>query len=75
VVAPGKTPKPVIDKLARALSEVIDSPEFKTRIDQLAARVPTAAERGPAPFSTLLAKDVKEVASLAQQIGLTPSSK
>jgi tripartite-type tricarboxylate transporter receptor subunit TctC len=75
VVAPGKTPKPVIDKLARALSEVIDSPEFKTRIDQLAARVPTDAERGPAPFSTLLAKDVKEVASLAQQIGLTPSSK
>jgi tripartite-type tricarboxylate transporter receptor subunit TctC len=72
VVAPKGTPKPVIDKLASALSTVIDSPEFKTRIDQLAARVPSTAERGPGAFSTLLAKDTKEVASLAQQIGLAP---
>jgi tripartite-type tricarboxylate transporter receptor subunit TctC len=72
VVAPRNTPKPIIDKLAGALSQVIDSPEFTTRIDQLAARVPTQAERGPAPFSALLSKDIKEVASLAQQIGLTP---
>lgn len=72
VVAPRNTPKPVVDQLASALSKVIDSPEFKTRIDQLAATVPAQAERGPAPFSALLAKDTKEVASLAKQIGLTP---
>jgi tripartite-type tricarboxylate transporter receptor subunit TctC len=72
VVARKDTPKPVVDKLAAALSKVIDSPEFKNRIDQLAATVPTQAERGPAPFSALLAKDTREVAALAQQIGLTP---
>jgi tripartite-type tricarboxylate transporter receptor subunit TctC len=72
VVAPKGTPKPVVDKLASALSAVLDSPEYKARIDQLAARIPSTAERGPAPFSALLAKDTKEVATLAQQIGLTP---
>jgi tripartite-type tricarboxylate transporter receptor subunit TctC len=72
VVAPKGTPKAVVDKLAGALSEVLDSPEYQSRIDQLAARVPPAAERGPAPFATLLAKDTKEVAALAQQIGLAP---
>ncbi|ANN79970.1 Bug family tripartite tricarboxylate transporter substrate binding protein [Bordetella flabilis] len=72
VVAPKDTPKPVVDKLASALSAVLDSPEYKARIDQLAARIPSAAERGPAPFAALLAKDTKEVATLAQQIGLTP---
>ncbi|AOB33149.1 ABC transporter substrate-binding protein [Bordetella sp. H567] len=72
VVAPRNTPKPVVDKLAAALSKAIDSPEFKNRIDQLAAAVPSQAERGPAPFSALLAKDTREVASLAKQIGLTP---
>ncbi|OZI63061.1 Bug family tripartite tricarboxylate transporter substrate binding protein [Bordetella genomosp. 11] len=72
VVAPRNTPKPVVDKLAAALSKTIDSPEFKNRIDQLAATRPSQAERGPAPFSALLAKDTREVASLAKQIGLTP---
>ncbi|OZI20971.1 ABC transporter substrate-binding protein [Bordetella genomosp. 9] len=72
VVAPKNTPKPVVDKLAAALSKVIDSPQYKDRIDQLAASIPTQAQRGPAPMAALLAKDVKEVASLAKQIGLTP---
>lgn len=72
VVAPRNTPKPVVDKLAAALSKVVDSPEFKTRIDQLAATIPTPAERGPAPFTALLAKDTRDVAALAKQIGLTP---
>ncbi|CAM3360726.1 tripartite tricarboxylate transporter substrate binding protein [Bordetella sputigena] len=72
VVAPKNTPKPVVDKLAAALSKVIDSPAYKDRIDQLAATIPTQAQRGPAPMSATLAKDVKEVASLAKQIGLTP---
>jgi tripartite-type tricarboxylate transporter receptor subunit TctC len=72
VVAPKGTPKPVVDKLSSALSAVLDSPEYKTRIDQLAASIPSAAERGPAPFSALLAKDTKEIATLAQQIGLAP---
>lgn len=72
VVAPKGTPRPVIDKLARALSAVIDSPEFKGRLEQLAAQAPSPAERGPDPFARLLAQDTKRVADLAQQIGLQP---
>ncbi len=33
LVAPKGTPRPVLDKLAAALSQVIDSPEFKDRIE------------------------------------------
>lgn len=72
VVAPKGTPRPVIDKLAEALSVVIDSPEFKDRLEQLAAQAPTGAQRGPDPFAKLLAQDTKRVADLAQQIGLRP---
>jgi tripartite-type tricarboxylate transporter receptor subunit TctC len=70
VVAPKGTPRAVVEKLALALSTVIDSPEYKGRLDQLAAQVPAPAERGPGPFTTLLARDTKRVADLAQQIGL-----
>ncbi|CAP42602.1 Bug family tripartite tricarboxylate transporter substrate binding protein [Bordetella petrii] len=72
VVAPKGTPRPVIDKLAQALSVVIDSPEFKGRLEQLAAQAPSPAERGPDPFARLLAQDSKRVADLAKQIGLQP---
>jgi len=72
VVAPKGTPRPVIDKLAQALSVVIDSPEFKGRLEQLAAQAPSPAERGPDPFARLLAQDSKRVADLARQIGLQP---
>lgn len=72
VVAPKGTPRPVIDKLAQALSVVIDSPEFKGRLEQLAAQAPSPAERGPDPFARLLAQDSRRVADLARQIGLQP---
>jgi len=72
VVAPKATPKPVIDKLAKALSEAIDSPAFKGRLEQLAARAPAPQERGPEPFAKLLAQDVKRVADIASEVGLMP---
>src|SRR3546814_18580647 len=53
VVAPKCTPRPVIDKLAQALSAVVDSPEFKGRLEQLAAQATSPAERGPAPLAQL----------------------
>jgi len=72
VVAPKGTPRPIIDKLAQALSTVVDSAEFQGRLEQLAAQAPGPAERGPDPFAKLLAQDSRRVAELAQQIGLKP---
>src|SRR3546814_5615233 len=42
VVAPKGTPRPIIDKLAQALSAVIDSPEFKGRLRSEDRRVGNA---------------------------------
>ena len=51
LVAPQGTPKAVVDKLAQALTEAVQSPDFRARIDSLAARIPSAEERSPDSFS------------------------
>jgi tripartite-type tricarboxylate transporter receptor subunit TctC len=72
LLAPKGTPKPVIDKLAAALSKVIDSPEFKERLETLAATAPTMNERGSEPMRKLMERDSARVAELVKAIGLKP---
>lgn len=75
LLAPKGTPRPVVDKLAAALSQVIDSPEFRERVEkQLASQVPAAGERGPDAFRQLLEADSARVGALVQAIGLTPAN-
>lgn len=75
LVAPRGTPRPVLDKLAAALSQVIDSPEFKDRVNkQLASEVPAPAERGPDAFRRLIEKDSARVTDIVKAIGLKPGS-
>lgn len=70
LVAPQGTPKAVVDKLAQALTEAVQSPDFRARIDSLAARIPSTEERSPAAFGQVLQRDQKQFAELARQIGL-----
>ncbi len=71
LVAPKGTPRPVIEKLAAALSKTIDTPEFRERVEKkLASEVPPAGERGPDAFRRLLQKDAARVADLVKSIGL-----
>ena len=70
LVAPAGTPQPVVEKLAAALSQAIDTPEFKTRLEQLAAQAPTTQERGPIAFSDLLKRDSQRVSSLVKSANL-----
>ncbi|MFA4914839.1 MAG: tripartite tricarboxylate transporter substrate binding protein [Burkholderiaceae bacterium] len=72
LVAPKGTPKDVVDKLAKALSQAIDTPEFRERMDQLAAQIPSPADRSPAGFKRTLQRDQKQLAELGRQIGLAP---
>lgn len=72
LVAPKGTPKPVVDKLAAALSKVIDSPEFKERLEKLAATAPAPNERGPEPMRQLIESDSRRVADVVKAIGLKP---
>jgi tripartite-type tricarboxylate transporter receptor subunit TctC len=72
LLAPKGTPKPVIDKLAAALSKVIDSPEFRERLETLAATAPAVSERGPEPMRKLMEQDSVRVAEVVKAIGLKP---
>jgi len=72
LVAPKGTPKDVVDKLAKALSQAIDTPEYRERMDQLAAQIPSAADRSPEGFKRTLQRDQKQLAELGRQIGLAP---
>ena len=75
LVAPKGTPRPVLDKLATALSQVIDSPEFKDRVEkQLASQTPPMAERGPDAFRKLLEQDSERISSLIKAIGIKPAN-
>lgn len=75
LLAPKGTPRPVIDKLAAALSQVIDSPEFRERVEkQLASQVPAPGDRGPDAFRQLLEADSARVGALVQAIGLKPAN-
>jgi tripartite-type tricarboxylate transporter receptor subunit TctC len=74
LVAPKGTPKPVLEKLAAAVGQVLDSPEFRERVEkQLAAQVPGRDERGPDAFRRLLQQDAARIAELVRSIGLKPA--
>lgn len=70
LVAPKGTPQPVLDKLAKALGEVIDSPAFKQRLDQLAAQAPSPEESGPDGMAKVLARDLERVSKLVKEANL-----
>ena len=73
VVAPKGLAPEVSKRLSSALSKAIDSPEFKTRLIDLAAQAPSPAERGPAPLKAIIERDSKMVANLAKEIELIPN--
>lgn len=70
LVAPANTPKAVVDQLAQALSKAMEAPDYRARIDSLAAQIPSPQDRSPEAFSKGLQRDQKQFAELAKQIGL-----
>lgn len=74
LVAPRRTPAPVLERLAAAVAQVLDSPEYRDRVErQLASLIPAPAERGPVAFRRLLEQDAARVSSLVKAIGLQPA--
>lgn len=75
LVAPKGTPAPVLEKLAAAVAQVLDSPEYRNRVEgQLASLIPPPAERGPAAFRRLLEHDAARVSTLVKAIGMQPAN-
>lgn len=75
LVAPKGTPRATLDKMASALSQVIDSPEFKERVEkQLASQIPSLNDRGPDAFRKVIEADDERVSSLVKAIGMKPAN-
>ncbi|MFO1327977.1 MAG: tripartite tricarboxylate transporter substrate binding protein [Rubrivivax sp.] len=70
LVAPKGTPKAVVDVLAAALASAVESAEFRERIEQLAAQLPSPTDRSPAGLGAILQRDQKRLGELVQQLGL-----
>ena len=58
VFAPKGTPKPIIDKLARALSDGLDEPSVQKRLAGLGAEIAEPSRRGPKPLTDLVKSEV-----------------
>ena len=75
LVAPKGTPRPVLDKLAAAVSQVMNSAEYRERVEQkFASQIPGPDERGPDALGKLMAKDVARVTDLVKAIGMQPAN-
>lgn len=52
--APAGTPKPIVDKLAAALSEGLDEESIRKKLADLGADIPEPSGRGPKPLADLV---------------------
>jgi tripartite-type tricarboxylate transporter receptor subunit TctC len=71
VMAPAKTPADVLERLAGAISKVLDLPEFKTKMAE-AYIDPTP--RGPQVFSQYLSAEIQQWRSVVTQTGFKLNS-
>jgi tripartite-type tricarboxylate transporter receptor subunit TctC len=54
IFAPKGTPKPVVDRLAAALTKALDDPAVKKRLADLGGAIPSPDERTPARFESFV---------------------
>jgi tripartite-type tricarboxylate transporter receptor subunit TctC len=67
MLAPSKTPKPVLDKLNAEVVKILTSPEFKTKLDNIgAAPMPMSS----AAFNAFIKSETDTVAKLVQAAGI-----
>ena len=55
VVAPARTPRPIVDLLNREINQMLDAPDFKQALDRDGA---VALRRTPEEYSQLIASDI-----------------
>jgi len=67
MLAPGKTPKEVIDKLSGALRETLNTPEVK---EKLALQGVTAAATTPEEFQGMISSEIKQWRDVGREAGI-----
>jgi tripartite-type tricarboxylate transporter receptor subunit TctC len=69
VVAPSKTPKPIVDKLSRELIRIVRLPDVKERLNSQGL---DAVGSTPEELSALIKSEIAMFAKLVKQIGFKP---
>jgi tripartite-type tricarboxylate transporter receptor subunit TctC len=67
MLAPAKTPKPVVDRLHTEVVKILKSKEFKTRLDAIGASpMPMSATA----FGEFIKSETESIAKLVQTAGI-----
>ena len=69
LLAPAKTPRPVIEKLHREVARALESPDVKQRMAAIGA---DTAPMTPAQFEKLIAQQIQLTTGLARRAGIKP---
>jgi tripartite-type tricarboxylate transporter receptor subunit TctC len=69
LVAPAKTPKVILQKIALEVKRILELPSVKERFDELGT---TAVSSTPEQFDKLIASEIIEFARLAKMSGIKP---
>jgi tripartite-type tricarboxylate transporter receptor subunit TctC len=69
VVAPSKTPKPIVDKLSREIIRIVRLPDVKERLNSQGL---DAVGSTPEELSALIKSEISMFAKLVKQIGFKP---
>ena len=67
MLAPSKTPKPILDKLNAEVVKILNSPEFKTRLDSIGA---SAMPMSGTAFNAFIKSETETIAKLVQTAGI-----
>jgi tripartite-type tricarboxylate transporter receptor subunit TctC len=67
VMAPARTPQPVIDRLAGEIAKAIEAPEVNERLRAMGSEAPTV--RSPEAFTAFVASEIRIYAALVKRAG------
>jgi tripartite-type tricarboxylate transporter receptor subunit TctC len=68
VLAPANTPKPIVDKLHKAIVEIVATPDFKAAMDANGAEPLSSAT--PEQFTTMLKGEVDRYVKVTKAVGI-----
>ena len=69
ILAPARTPKPIVDRLYQALTTVASSPDFT---EQMTAQGVEVVNRKPAEFSALIKQELAQWGGVIKKAGIKP---
>ncbi len=69
VMAPAKTPEPVVERLASEISKILSDPEVKARLATMGSEAPTV--RSPKAFTAFVQKELATYSQLVKRSGAT----